>query len=385
MFATRFERSLPLAGILFGILLAIALYATSGEPGEGASVGEVYAYWSDHGGGKMWLSIFGLELAALLLSFFGGAVYVAIRSAEAAPTVYAPLALGGAILAATGFAVTSLLPASLGRAAADKGDEPGIQTTVYALEQLRSWDWLLWTPGLTVMLVGAGLGGLRTCALPRWLSWAAIVLGIALFTPVGFFAFFALPLWMVAAGVILYRRQQGAVSRAGVVVAALTLLAIPVSTASAAGSGGSLVGTWARVTTCADAVKALGRPGLERYTLEAVAGNGFIPGVRTVEQLKDTAHPCRGAVPRKHSHFFTKDGRFGSLDWRGEEVDDGTYKVTGNRLVISKEFPSVTFIYRISNRTATLTPVIPMRCSTFRCAWAVQMAQPGKPWRREAA
>jgi hypothetical protein len=214
MFATRFERLLPLAGILFGILLAIALYTTSGEPGDTASVDEVYAYWRDHGGWKMWLSILGLELAALLLSLFGGAIYVAIRSMETAPTVYAPLALGGAILAATGFAATSILHASVGRAAADKGDEPGIQTTVYALEQLRSWDWLLWTPGLTVMLVAAGLGGLRTLSLPRWLAWAAIVLGIAFFTPLGFFGFFVLPVWMFAAGVVLFRRQR-APRRAG--------------------------------------------------------------------------------------------------------------------------------------------------------------------------
>ena len=208
MFATRFERLLPLAGILFGILAAVALYTTSGEPGDTASVDEVYAYWRDHGGWRMWLSVLGLELAALLLSFFGGAVYIALRSTATAPTVYPLLALGGAILAATGFAETSILHASLGRAAADKGDEPGIATTVYALEQLRSWDWLLWTPGLTVMLVAAGLGGLQTLALPRWLSWVAIVLGIAYFTPLGFFAFFVLPGWMFTAGVVLIRRQQ---------------------------------------------------------------------------------------------------------------------------------------------------------------------------------
>jgi hypothetical protein len=217
MVATRFERSLALAGVLFGILLAIALYTTSAEPGDTASVDEVYAYWRDHGGWKMWLSILGLELAALLIAFFGGAVYLAIRSAVAGPTVYAPLALGGAILAATGFAGTSILHASVGRAAADKGDEPGIETAVYALEQLRSWDWLLWTPGLTVMLVAAGLGGLRTLVFPRWLSWAAVLLGISLFTPAGFFAFVALPLWMAVAGAVVYRRQRGSIARAGVV------------------------------------------------------------------------------------------------------------------------------------------------------------------------
>ena len=71
-----------------------------------------------------------------------------------------------------------------------------------------------------------------------------------------------------------------------------------------------------------------------------VAGNGFIPGVQSPDQLKDRAHPCRGAVPRKHSHFFTKDGRFGSLDWNGQDVDDGTYTLKGtNRVVIAKEIP----------------------------------------------
>jgi hypothetical protein len=35
---------------------------------------------------------------------------------------------------------------------------------------------------------------------------------------------------------------------------------------------------------------------------------------------------------------------FGSLDWRGEPVDDGTNRVVDNRtVVIFKEFPKVTF------------------------------------------
>jgi hypothetical protein len=32
-------------------------------------------------------------------------------------------------------------------------------------------------------------------------------------------------------------------------------------------------------------------------------------------------------VPREYSHFFTDEGRFGSLDWNAEQVDDPTYEI----------------------------------------------------------
>jgi hypothetical protein len=63
-------------------------------------------------------------------------------------------------------------------------------------------------------MVAAGLGGLRTSALPKPLAWAAVVLGVAFFTPLGFFAFFILPPWMISTGVVLYRRQR--VAKVGV-------------------------------------------------------------------------------------------------------------------------------------------------------------------------
>jgi hypothetical protein len=145
----------------------------------------------------------------------------------------------------------------------------------------------------------------------------------------------------------------------------------------------ALVGTWRRVTTCAELATALTKSGLKKFVLEFVAGNGFIPGVTRADQIADPANPCRGAVPRKHSHFFTKNRKFGSLDWRGQPVDDGTYRLVDNRtVVIFKEFPKVTFHYRIRSRTITFAPVIPRGCSTFRCAWAISMAYPGKSWQR---
>jgi hypothetical protein len=143
------------------------------------------------------------------------------------------------------------------------------------------------------------------------------------------------------------------------------------------------VGTWQRLTTCAELVAALKSAGMQKWVLESVAGNSFVRGVTSASQIADPAHPCAGAVPRRHAHFFTKNGMFGSLDWRGQPVDDGAYRVLDPRtFVISKEFPKVTFHYSITGRNIKFAPVVPRGCLTFRCAWAITMAYPGKSWQR---
>ena len=64
-------------------------------------------------------------------------------------------------------------------------------------------------------------------------------------------------------------------------------------------------------------------------------------------------------------------------------MDDGTYTLKGkSRLVIAKEFPSVTFTYTVRGDAIKFAPQIPRGCSTFRCAWSVSMALPGKAWTR---
>jgi hypothetical protein len=139
------------------------------------------------------------------------------------------------------------------------------------------------------------------------------------------------------------------------------------------------------MTTCEELVAALNQAGLDQFAFSAVAGNGFVPGVSTADQIVDPENPCQGAVPRMHSHLFTADGQFGSLNWNGEQVDDGTYTVVDDRtLVISKEFPDVTFHFEIQGDTILFDSVIP-DCAAqgcFEALWAVSVAYPGKTWER---
>ena len=150
-----------------------------------------------------------------------------------------------------------------------------------------------------------------------------------------------------------------------------------------AGPGASLVGTWTRTTTCSELATALRNAGLGTRVAEMVVGNGFIPNVRSVDELADPAKPCAGAVSRAHSHFFLRNGEFGSLDWNGDRVDDGRYRITKPGIVtVYKEFPKVSFRYHIRGSEVGFTPLIPRGCATFRCAWAISVAYPGKTWRR---
>jgi hypothetical protein len=145
-----------------------------------------------------------------------------------------------------------------------------------------------------------------------------------------------------------------------------------------------LVGEWRRVTTCEEFVTAQEEAGFGEDVLEGVAGNGFIPGVRTADQLADPDDPCEGAVPREHSHFFTEWGTFGSLDWNGEQVDDGTYEIVDDRTFV---IGTTTFHFKIvGGDTITFDPLIPDDCSTKRCrgaaSWSVAVAYPGETWER---
>jgi hypothetical protein len=145
----------------------------------------------------------------------------------------------------------------------------------------------------------------------------------------------------------------------------------------------ALVGEWTRTTTCRQRADALDAAGLGRFAAEHAAGDGFVPGVTSVDQLEDPEHPCKDAVPQVHSHFFTADGQFGSRDAEGNQVDDGAYRLEGDDVLV---IGPVTFHYAISpdGMTLMLDPVLPA-CAEKGCwdaQWAVAVAYPGLPWER---
>ena len=142
----------------------------------------------------------------------------------------------------------------------------------------------------------------------------------------------------------------------------------------------SIVGEWERIQTCEELVGLLRKAGMAEAVPEMIAGDGFIPGVDDPSQIEDPSRPCQYAVARKHSHFFTADGQFGSRDAAGEQVDDGAYELEGADHVV---IGGVTFEYRITDDTIMFAPMVPA-CAPdcFDAQWSVAVAYEGYPWRR---
>lgn len=153
------------------------------------------------------------------------------------------------------------------------------------------------------------------------------------------------------------------------------------ATPSEAAIDPDLVGEWQRFQECQELVDALTAAGLESAVLESIAGDGWIPGVSSPEQIQDPTQPCLGAVGRIHSHFFTADGEFGSRDANGRQVDDGHYQIIDEGTMV---IGTVTFHYTITNNdTIAFEPVIPDCAPTcFEAQWSVAVAYPGYTWTR---
>jgi hypothetical protein len=173
-------------------------------------------------------------------------------------------------------------------------------------------------------------------------------------------------------------------------VCAMALASLVVVTAaqgSATGKTSPLVGRWQTVRTCQGIVVGLRKDGLAAVA-PGVVGDYF-PN-QTAEQLADKRNLCKGAKPQRHSHFFTADGKFGSLDQHGNQVDDGDYELLAAHKV---RINDGTFSFRIQGKTLMLTPLItaaqkqqalanPLNFSL--AGWMVVVAYPGHSWRRIA-
>lgn len=134
----------------------------------------------------------------------------------------------------------------------------------------------------------------------------------------------------------------------------------PTSQATSDARPASIVGRWEVNRTCEGMVEALDQAGL-RDLAPSFVGDYFPD--QSPKQLAQKADVCEGAKPQKHSHFFSDDGQFGSLDQNEQRVDDAPYRVVDERTFrLSLEFGDETYRYRIvGGDELTLTPVIPTR------------------------
>jgi hypothetical protein len=195
----RFDRFLPLAGVLAGLLFFVGLVLNRTDPSSETGPAKTFAYWQDNHGQHQIVGLLVAPLIAFLLLFFGSALKRRLEQANG-DSGYGSVAFGGALLAAATFALVGMLEGAMANAA-----HHGERQAVYTLNQLHSYDWLGWNAAFAALLLATGIGARRSRMLPAPLAWTTIAIGASLLTPVGFFGFMLVPLWLIVVGMWLSR------------------------------------------------------------------------------------------------------------------------------------------------------------------------------------
>ncbi|MGI8795009.1 MAG: DUF4386 family protein [Acidimicrobiia bacterium] len=198
------RRLAPLTGVLFVVLVFVSFIIGGEPPGADDPPREIVEWWADHEG----QTIFGALLASLgavALVFFAATVRRALRRTEQAMGVLSMAALGGGVVAATGFATDSALRFTLAESAEDI--DPAAVQALHAF-----WEGFFFpmVVGIGVLVLATSLAAIRTRVIPVWLAWIGILIFVVSFTPAGFIAFLASALWILVVSVLLWRQEPAA-------------------------------------------------------------------------------------------------------------------------------------------------------------------------------
>lgn len=208
---SNFERFLPWTGAIAGLAWigqATVTTTHSRDVPGGASADVINE--------NLTLNIISLAFIIVMgmsVLFFATAVRNLLRSAEANEGTYSSVAYGGWLLVAAGLAQMTVWGNGMLAAADDDNDG-----ALKALDYVGYYGWAGMTIGLATAFIAMGLGGIRNAALPGWFAVVTIVLGVlcalgaAHIPPGGLVSYLLLPFWLIAAAIIIAKRQEASAS-----------------------------------------------------------------------------------------------------------------------------------------------------------------------------
>jgi hypothetical protein len=202
------RRVLPLSGIVFVVLAVGAVAGLGGDtPDDDASASEVLSFYDAHTV-RQSIAAFVFAASVPFLVFFAVSLAATVWSEGAnRPEIWRHVLIGGSAVAGA----TLIIAAWLHFALADGADNNLSGETLQGLNELDASSWMAFNAGLGVMMLGAAgcVIPRARAALPVWLGWAALVLGIALFIPwADFPALILTLLWIIVVSVMLFRQSE---------------------------------------------------------------------------------------------------------------------------------------------------------------------------------
>jgi hypothetical protein len=194
---SRWERFAPLTGFI-SVAIIVAVFAIGGETPEGEDgAAKVQSFYLKHHDKHAALA-FIMAIAVPFLLLFASSLRSDLRRAGGTGQ-FANAAFAGGVLAGVGFAILATVHLALAESAAHARTLATTQT----LNVLDGNDFIPIAAGVGLLVLAAGASAVRHGGLPKWLGWIGIVIGIAAFTPAGFFALLAGGLWILIASILL--------------------------------------------------------------------------------------------------------------------------------------------------------------------------------------
>jgi hypothetical protein len=196
----------PATGILFIALLVAGLVIVGETPDATEdSAQEVRDFYVEDDD-KVFLGSILSGLGGVFLLFFAGWLRRVLRDAEGPGGILSAVSFGGAIVLAVGIATAATFSIAIADVADDIEDDVVFQT----LNALVWNYWVPWAVGMITFLVGSGISIVRHGALPKWLGWVAIVVGIVFFTPAFIVAAPLAGLWVLVVSIMGIMRARRA-------------------------------------------------------------------------------------------------------------------------------------------------------------------------------
>jgi hypothetical protein len=200
----RLERLAPLSGVVFFVLIVVAIFVNnSSSPDVSSSALKIASYYRAHQNGIRAGDII-ITISAVFLVWFTASLRSAVWQVEGGAGRLASLILAGGILVAGGVWIMLGLDFAIADQIKSAHLAPVQVKTLFVLSNDVFFPLL---GGFGLLMLASGIGLIRTRALPVAFGWVALLFGLVCFSPIGFFAILASIIWIVVVSILLYVRS----------------------------------------------------------------------------------------------------------------------------------------------------------------------------------
>jgi hypothetical protein len=194
----------PLTGVAF-VVVAIISFIVGGQPKDASHPAtEIVNWYLDHKNSVEASAFIGVA-ATVLLVFFGAYLRDVLRVAAGGADMLSLVSFIGIVVVAVGFAIDTTIQLAI----AERADDID-PIAVQSLQALWDNDFVPIALGVLLFLWATGISVVRSGALPKWIGWIMLVLGVIALTPIGFASFIGTALLILVISILLTVRARSA-------------------------------------------------------------------------------------------------------------------------------------------------------------------------------